>query len=413
MGRDPAVGGGCARAQGGPQYPQQLQQDPDELGYPEQDFDPLAGSASWSAAPPRAGAPIPQARPAQAQRPAVPAQPMPGPDPLPERGAARPGVHPGWRGGRGRSRRGGTCGGAPAVGRRADRDRSARLLRSAPGGRRAGRPSRRRPARAGPRSRGRRSSSPRPHGVRCIRTADSGAAQRFSRSSRPPRTIRSQSTQGRGSPSRRRIWAGAVSTRRFRSRVQRVAGAGAGWAAAVGSAGFRPAGLERSGQQPTLPPQGGGAPGFGQRSAAGAAGPGAAGLAAAGSSSTVQRASQQDLQPEPADRFAGSREPAAGDRSAAGSSVFRCSSRALVRRVSGSQQQSTASAAGSRRAGPRQSQQQPDAAGTGSAGVRAVAAYAASGAASPRRAACARRWRPRVDGSRLRSPRRSLPRPTT
>ena len=74
--------------------PVQAQQSPDEGGYPEQEFDALAGSASWSAAPPRVGSSIPQARPAQAQRPAVPAQPMPVPTPLPERGAARPGVRP-------------------------------------------------------------------------------------------------------------------------------------------------------------------------------------------------------------------------------------------------------------------------------------------------------------------------------
>ena len=72
-----------------PQPLQQLQQDPDELGYPDQEFDPLSGSASWSAAPPRAGQ---AAQQTQAQRPAVPAQPMPSPAPLPERGAARSGV---------------------------------------------------------------------------------------------------------------------------------------------------------------------------------------------------------------------------------------------------------------------------------------------------------------------------------
>ena len=74
--------------------PVQVMQNPDEGGYPEQEFDALAGSASWSAAPPRVGSSIPQARPAQAQRPAVPAQPMPVPAPLPERGSARPGARP-------------------------------------------------------------------------------------------------------------------------------------------------------------------------------------------------------------------------------------------------------------------------------------------------------------------------------
>jgi nicotinate-nucleotide--dimethylbenzimidazole phosphoribosyltransferase len=58
-----------------------------------------SASGSWSAAPPRAAqAPTavhPQARPVQAQRPAVPAQPMPTPPPLPERGAARPQVRTG------------------------------------------------------------------------------------------------------------------------------------------------------------------------------------------------------------------------------------------------------------------------------------------------------------------------------
>jgi nicotinate-nucleotide--dimethylbenzimidazole phosphoribosyltransferase len=56
-------------------------------------------SGAWSAAPPRAAqAPTavhPQARPVQAQRPAVPAQPMPTPPPLPERGAPRPQVRTG------------------------------------------------------------------------------------------------------------------------------------------------------------------------------------------------------------------------------------------------------------------------------------------------------------------------------
>jgi len=97
-----------------PQFaqPQQLQQDPDELGYPEQEFDPLSGSASWSAAPPRTGQ---AAQQTQAQRPAVPAQPMPGPAPLPERGAARSGVRSG----------GAAAAGAVAAGRAAVRQQSA------------------------------------------------------------------------------------------------------------------------------------------------------------------------------------------------------------------------------------------------------------------------------------------------
>ena len=70
----------------------------DELGYPEQqqDFDPLAGSASWSAAPaqPRAASPIQGRGDQQGKGPAVPAQPMPGPAPLPERGAARAAARP-------------------------------------------------------------------------------------------------------------------------------------------------------------------------------------------------------------------------------------------------------------------------------------------------------------------------------
>jgi nicotinate-nucleotide--dimethylbenzimidazole phosphoribosyltransferase len=101
----------------------QVQQGPDEVGYPEQDFDPLAGSASWSAAPPRAGGPIPQARPAQAQRPAVPAQPMPTPDPLPERGAARSGVRPAG---------GAAASGAVAAGRPAVRQQAAVQTESDP-----------------------------------------------------------------------------------------------------------------------------------------------------------------------------------------------------------------------------------------------------------------------------------------
>jgi nicotinate-nucleotide--dimethylbenzimidazole phosphoribosyltransferase len=79
-------------------YPQPVPQDADDRGgYPEQEFDPLSGSASWSAAPPRAGQAVQHqpARPAQAQRPAVPAQPMPAPAPLPERSAARSGVRTG------------------------------------------------------------------------------------------------------------------------------------------------------------------------------------------------------------------------------------------------------------------------------------------------------------------------------
>ena len=75
----------------------QSQDSADRGGYPEQDFDPLSGSASWSAAPPRTAQPVQhqQPRPTRAQRPAVPAQPMPGPVPLPERGPARSGVRTG------------------------------------------------------------------------------------------------------------------------------------------------------------------------------------------------------------------------------------------------------------------------------------------------------------------------------
>jgi nicotinate-nucleotide--dimethylbenzimidazole phosphoribosyltransferase len=124
---------GVPGSQAGPQYPSQqmpqahqfqqapqaqLQQDPDGGGYPEQEFDPLSGSASWSAAPPRTGSPIPQARPAQPQRPAVPAQPMPVPAPLPERGVARPGARPVD----GASAAGGVAAGRGAVRQQAESD---------------------------------------------------------------------------------------------------------------------------------------------------------------------------------------------------------------------------------------------------------------------------------------------------
>jgi nicotinate-nucleotide--dimethylbenzimidazole phosphoribosyltransferase len=112
------------QSQQAPQVQQaQLQQDPDGGGYPEQEFDPLSGSASWSAAPPRVGSPIPQARPAQPQRPAVPAQPMPAPAPLPERGTARPGARP---------VEGASAAGAATAGRAAVRQQAAAQTESDP-----------------------------------------------------------------------------------------------------------------------------------------------------------------------------------------------------------------------------------------------------------------------------------------
>jgi nicotinate-nucleotide--dimethylbenzimidazole phosphoribosyltransferase len=102
-----------------PQQPQS-QEGEEHGGYPEQpqspqqqpEFEPLSASASWAAPPLQA--PV---RPAQAQRPAVPAQPMPTPAPLPERGAARSGV---------RSTGGGiAAAGAVAAGRAAVRQQQA------------------------------------------------------------------------------------------------------------------------------------------------------------------------------------------------------------------------------------------------------------------------------------------------
>ena len=74
------------------------QQDPEPVELPnyEPAYDPLGGSlggsSSWSAAPPRApqvGLGQSGAHEVQPSRPAVPAQPMPGPEPLPGRGAVR------------------------------------------------------------------------------------------------------------------------------------------------------------------------------------------------------------------------------------------------------------------------------------------------------------------------------------
>jgi nicotinate-nucleotide--dimethylbenzimidazole phosphoribosyltransferase len=107
-------------ASAAPYAPPLAQDSADRGGYPEQEFDPLSGSASWSAAPPRAAQAVQQQAPRpvqQAQRPAVPAQPLPAPVPLPERGPARSGV---------RSTGGGiAAAGAVAAGRAAVRQQQA------------------------------------------------------------------------------------------------------------------------------------------------------------------------------------------------------------------------------------------------------------------------------------------------